>query len=157
MNDTDSDDLIFDTYYRVGTSNETIRFHIAQCVSGDIDRDTCVKLAYNSCNVACLAIDIVRGRLGVNMLNALVHPTVIGYLENLIELLDLQPSTFVIPWADGTRKHHLLILRTLNGFVISPTHFTANIGLTVGGQPCWAYVVFRSNGRKWMCMHCDFW
>ena len=150
--------LAFDTYYRIGQNRkEVIKFHISQCVDGDIDKRTCVKLAYNSCNIACLAIDIARGRLGSNMLRNLAQPRVINQIENLARLLKEEPSAQQVPWADASRKHMPVILRTMNGFAVSPVYFESNIGLTLGGQPCWANVVMRACGHKWSCTHCDFW
>lgn len=153
----DTGELIFDAYYRIGTKNENIKFHIAQCVEGDIDRDTCIKLAYSSCNMACLAIDIVRGRLGINMISALAHPKVMSRIGTLKQLMRDEVSVPQIAWADSACKHLPLILRTLNGFAVSPVRFNASIGLMLAGKPCWAYVVFRFNGRKWVCTSCDFW
>lgn len=156
--DDKASSLAFDTYYRIGRSKkETIKFHISQCVDGDIDKKTCVKLAYNSCNIACLAIDIVRGRLGSNMLRNLAQPKVISQIENLAQLLRDEPPTMKVPWADASRKHLPVMLRTMNGFAVSPVYFEANVGLSLGGQPCWANVVMRCNGHKWACSHCDFW
>ncbi|MFD0704948.1 hypothetical protein ACFQY8_04210 [Alloscardovia venturai] len=152
------EELVFDTYHSIGRKNEYIRFHIAQCVCGDIPKDTCEQLALNSCNVACLALDVVRDRLSINMLNSLVTPRVIGQISNLKDLLkEERHGKQLIPWADASRKHLPFILRTLNGFVVSPTCFDANVGLTLGSSPCWVNVVFRLKGQKWMCHSIDFW
>ncbi|TCD54809.1 hypothetical protein EJ419_01545 [Alloscardovia theropitheci] len=153
----DNSELTFDTYYHIGTKKENIKFHIAQCVNGDIDKQTCIKLAYSSCNMACLAIDVVRGRLGFNMLNSLAHPKVISRLNSLSVLLCEENGSSQIVWADRACKHLPIIIRTFNGFAVSPVRFNANVGLMLAGKPCWAYVVFRFNGRKWVCTSCDFW
>ena len=106
--------LAFDTYYRIGQNRkEVIKFHISQCVDGDIDKRTCVKLAYNSCNIACLAIDIVHADvLKANMLRNLAQPRVINQIENLARLLKEEPSAQQVPWADASSKHMPVILRT---------------------------------------------
>ncbi|WP_018143641.1 hypothetical protein [Alloscardovia criceti] len=150
-------ELAFDIYYRIGTKKETIKFHISQCVSGDIERSMCVKLSYNSCNVACLAIDIVRGRLGTSLLKTLATPQVISKLENLAHLIQNESAHRGVPWADSLCKNYPVILRVMNGFVVSPTHFHASVGLMLAGKACWANVNFRFNGRKWQCTSCDFW
>lgn len=151
------DGLAFDVYCRIGSRGEYLKFHIAQCVSGDIEKDLAVRLAYNACNVACLALDVVRGRLSMSLLNSLVTYKVISQLENLAALLKDSGPNPDVPWMDVSRKHLPLVLRSYNGFVVSSTCIDSTVGLTLGDKSCWVDVVFRFNGHKWICDSLDFW
>lgn len=149
--------LAFDVYQKIGSRGEFLKLHIAQCVEGDLDRETSARLAYNACNVAALALDVVRGRLSMSMLNSLATYKVISQIENLMKVLKESPNDSNIPWLDAAHRHLPFVLRSYNGFVISSTCFDSLVGLSLGDKSCWVDLVFRFNGHKWVCEELDFW
>lgn len=52
----------YDGSIRIELSNRPVPFHISRCYPGTLSEAECRKFSLASCRLACMSLDVVRGR-----------------------------------------------------------------------------------------------
>lgn len=138
---------------RVELSNSPVPYHMARCYPGRLDAGQCRHFAMLSCRIACMSLDIVRGRTPPQVLQRTVSPPCLKRLETMSYLLENHMRTH-----QELRKQlcYLPAIPSLvYGTLVSPETSEAVVSLFVGDISYWVNLVFKQVGARWMCTLAD--
>lgn len=142
-----------DGYLDVELSNAPVRYHIAYCFGAEPDPAECGALARSACVVACMAADIMRGRMPPPALSRTMTGECLDRLVTMARIVEGHELT-----RGETRRgpYHLPAMpRWLEGMLVNPATLDMTIGLTIGRERYLANVVLKRSGGRWVCTLAD--
>lgn len=146
----------FEFIKTAGATKTNIKFHIARCVPEDISRAECGKIAINACNIACLSIDVLRGRLSPKLLTRLMSPEIIEKMLITEAFAQKYSDPGHFDAIDSAETRHMpVIARFVYVMATSPVTCEATILLGIGPNLCWCNLVISKQRGKWICTMCD--
>ncbi|KAA8822540.1 Rv3235 family protein [Bifidobacterium vespertilionis] len=143
----------FEVNVTIAQGDGDIRMRLCQYVGSDMDRREGIGLGVAAAQLACKAMEIIRGRLQTDRLVRAVAQKAINKL-----------STMSVLYHSHLQRHPELRQRALtlpvrargiNAVVRSADHFEACVHLTVGRTNYLSTVVFNHRGGRWMCTALD--
>lgn len=143
----------YDGSIRVELSNNPIPYHIARCFPGKMDEDECSRFAMHSCRIACMSLDVVRGRTPPQVLQRAVTPPCLKRLETMSYLLENHMRTH------QDLKKRLCYLPAIPslvyGTLVSPETTEIVVSLNIGEICYWVNLVLKQVGSRWVCTLAD--
>lgn len=134
-------------YY--GSDANGVKIRVSRIVPQDLDQAGCADVAAKACHLACMAVDVMRGRLNANLLDNFVCEQGIERLLFMGELLNYEGSDLI-------RGNLPVIPLFLYGTVIDTDHFDACIGISIGTEKYRVSMVLERQGSRWTSTFLDF-
>ncbi|WEV63305.1 Rv3235 family protein [Bifidobacterium sp. ESL0732] len=143
----------YDGSIRIELSNRPVPYHISRCYPGALSEAECQKFSLACCRLACMSLDVVRGRTPPQSLQRTLSGPCIQRLETLSYLLEnhlrthqeLKAKLCYLPAVP------MLVYTTL----VSPNTIEVVVSLAVGKSTYWVTLVFRRSGSRWICTTAD--
>ncbi|MCI1217880.1 MAG: Rv3235 family protein [Bifidobacterium crudilactis] len=130
-----------------------VSMHIARCAPSTLSNEQCQGLSVSACRLACMALDVTRGRLNPRLLQRAVDAPIIHKLEILGTLLSEH-----LP-GDGVGNHEILrlpvVARDLETVLVSPQLLEVVVHMNIGRTQYWANVIMRHRNGRWICTMLD--
>lgn len=143
----------YDGALDIELSNLPIPFHISYCFPGAASEKTCHGLAMHACRVATMSMDVVRGRIPSQNLERYLTGPCLRKLETMAYLLGNHMKTH--PKLREELCYLPVIPSMANGMMVSPTTLEMVVGMKIGTTQYWSSMVFKVNGRRWVCTFSD--
>lgn len=144
---------VLDGHIVVELSNNPVSYHIAQCFLGVVDPEQGRELARSSCRIACMAVDVARGRLPSNRLQRAATSQCIDRLGTMTQLLGRTRTSADDP--DGQMGRLPAIPRSVNGMMLSPARVEMTVHLMIGMSHHWVNLIMQYMGSRWLCVMVD--
>ncbi|MCI1864494.1 MAG: hypothetical protein LKI88_00935 [Bifidobacterium sp.] len=130
-----------------------VRYHFSRCFLGEIGDEECREIAMSACRIACMALDVSRGKISSMILRRLMTSVCIKRLETLSLLMLNHMRT------DSALRRKMCVLpvipRMINGMIISPDTLEISVHVMIGDLHHWTSLVLRRMGSRWMCTTAD--
>ena len=143
----------YDGFVDVELAHQPIPYHISSAFAGLVEQRDFHALAMCSCRVACLAADVIRGKLAAKILRRAVNSSVLTRLERLAHLMDARMSR------DSSFKalfrYPPVVPHWLSGMLVSPTCLEICIQISIGRQHLWSTLRLEQVGNRWVCTYAD--
>ncbi|WEV68524.1 Rv3235 family protein [Bifidobacterium sp. ESL0775] len=143
----------YDGSIRVELSNRPIPYHISCCYPATMSEAECRRFALASCRIACMCLDVVRGRTPPQKLQRALSGPCVQRLETMSYLLENHLRTH------KELKAKLCYLPAVPmlvyGTLVSPETTEIVISLGVGKTSYWVTLVLRRTGSRWICTTAD--
>ncbi|PLS30036.1 hypothetical protein Uis1B_2162 [Bifidobacterium margollesii] len=158
-NDNDNDDgdkrvnftFTMPSLYGADGQSRVVRMRVCRVSHHDLSAGECADLATRSCHLACIAADVVRGRLRPQILDNRLTEKSIDRLMFLAALLETDKDA-----QDTWHRHLPVVPQYLFGTLLNPECFDACIGLSIGYEDYHVSLVLRRKGSRWLCTMLDF-
>lgn len=138
---------------RIELSNRPVPYHISRCYPGTMSEADCRQFALSSCRLACMSLDVVRGRTPPQSLQQALSGPCIQRLETMSYLLENHLRTHQELKA---KLCYLPAVPTLvHATLVSPDTTETVVSLGVGKTTYWVTLVFRRTGSRWICTTAD--
>ncbi|WEV68327.1 hypothetical protein OZX72_04995 [Bifidobacterium sp. ESL0769] len=143
----------YDGSIRIELSNRPVPYHISRCYPGTLSEAECRKFSLSSCRLACMSLDVVRGRTPPQSLQHSLSGPCVQRLETMSYLLEnhmrthqeLKAKLCYLPAVP------MLVYTTL----VSPETTETVVSLCVGKSTYWVTLVFHRSGSRWICTTAD--
>lgn len=130
-----------------------VSMHIARCAPSTLSNEQCQGLSVSACRLACMALDVTRGRLNPRLLQRAVDAAIIRKLEILGSLLNERPPR------NDADDHEILrlpvVARDLETVLVSPQLLEVVVHMNIGRTQYWANVIMRHRNGRWICTMLD--
>ena len=143
----------YDGFVIVELAHEPIPYHISSTFQGLVEERECHALAVCACRVACLAVDVIRGKLASTILRRAVNSSVLDRLDRLAYLMDTRmnsDSAF-----KAVFRYPPVVPHWLSGMLISPTCLEMCAQISIGRQQMWSTLRLEQVGNRWVCTYAD--
>ncbi|MDF7640887.1 Rv3235 family protein [Bifidobacterium sp. ESL0784] len=143
----------YDGFIRIELSNRPVPYHISRCYPGTLSEAECQKFSLASCRLACMCLDMIRGRTPPQSLQHILSGPCLQRLETMSYLLqnhlrthqELKEKLCYLPAVP------MLVYTTL----VSPDITETVLRLAVGKSTYWVTLVFKRSGSRWICTTAD--
>lgn len=143
----------YDGFVTVELAHEPIPYHISSTFQEPMKERECHALAVCACRVACLAVDVIRGKLASTILRRAVNSSVLDRLDRLAHLMDTRmnsDSSF-----KAVFRYPPVVPHWLSGMLISPTCLEMCAQVSIGRQQMWSTLRLEQVGNRWVCTYAD--
>ncbi|MCH4161193.1 MAG: Rv3235 family protein [Bifidobacterium sp.] len=143
----------FERIIELGVGMLPVPLHLARCSPSSVSDELCLGLSVSACRLACMAVDVIRGRLDARLLRKAVDLPVISKLEMFTLLLD----EHWVRSADIQREMLRLpvVARNLHAVLVSPQRVEVLVHMNIGRTQYWANVILRLRNERWVCTMLD--
>lgn len=131
-----------------------VPYRISMAFRSDLDRVQFHAAAMRTCQLACMAADMVRGRDVPPAMERVVSTSCLSRLRTMSMLMDIRLSS-----DEGLRSRMCtppVVPRLVNGVMVSPTRFDMAVCMGIGAEGYCASVVLSLMGSRWVCVLADF-
>lgn len=143
----------YDGYVHAELSNQPISYHISRCYPGVLSEVECQRFALASCRIACMSMDVIRGRIPPRKLQRVLNASCLRRLETMAYLLENHLRTHRELKA---RLAYLPAMPTLvYGTLVSPDTTETVVNLMIGKDSYWVNLVLKRTGSRWVCTTAD--
>ncbi|MBB2954780.1 hypothetical protein FHX77_000160 [Bifidobacterium commune] len=143
----------YDGYVHAELSNQPISYHISRCYPGTLSEAECQRFALASCRIACMSMDVIRGRIPPRKLQRVLNASCLRRLETMAYLLENHLRTHQELKA---RLSYLPAMPTLvYGTLVSLDTTEIVVNLMVGKDSYWVNLVLKRVGSRWICTTAD--
>lgn len=143
----------YDGSIRIELSNRPVPFHISRCYPGTLSEAECRKFSLASCRLACMSLDVVRGRTPPQRLQQALSGACVQRLETMSYLLENHLRTH--PELKAKLCYLPAIPMLVYTTLVSPDITETVVSLSVGQSTYWVTLVFRRSGSRWICTTAD--
>jgi hypothetical protein len=134
-------------------SNRPVPYHISRCFPADLTNEQCQRMAMSACRVACMCVDVMRGRMPPKNLGRIMLPECMKRLETMAYLLKNHMRTHR---ELKERLCYLPAMPTLvNGVLVSSEITEMVVSVIIGREQYWVSLVFRCQRGRWVCTTAD--
>ncbi|WP_314688148.1 hypothetical protein [uncultured Bifidobacterium sp.] len=131
-----------------------VPYRISMTFRSDLDRVQFHAAAMRTCQLACMAADMVRGRDVPPAMERVVSTSCLSRLRTMSMLMDIRLNS------DAELRSRMckppVVPRLVNGMLVSPTRFDMSVCLGIGSQGYCSSVVLSLMGSRWVCVLADF-
>lgn len=143
----------YDGTIAVELSNRPVPYHITRCFPQELKRGQRQRLAMSSCRIACMCVDVVRGRIPPHNIELMVSPSCMKRLETMAYLLKNHMRTH--PDLKAQLCYLPAVPTLVNAVLVSPTTTEAVASVVIGQVRYWISLVYRLESGKWICTSAD--
>lgn len=142
-----------DGFIVVESSTTPVPFHITSCGFDTVDMVQGHSMAVSAVKLACMAADIMRGRVYSRHLRRAMTTPCLRRLENMSVLMNNHSR--ISPELKAKLRYLPAIPHHVSGMFINPTTLETSSHLTIGPQHYWSNIVLRQRGCRWVCTFAD--
>ncbi|EIK86993.1 hypothetical protein HXT54_03410 [Gardnerella sp. KA00603] len=146
---------VYEGELSIALSRKKLEYHIGTCYFDDQDEKDLVKIALRTCQIACIASDISRGRPTSTAMKQLLTPKCVTKLNNMWKLMD-----DYFQYKNDMKTRSALcampaVPSFVNGMLTNPHHFEGVVHISAGPVEYWASIVLEHKYNKWICTYAD--
>ncbi|MBT1171912.1 hypothetical protein JS528_00760 [Bifidobacterium sp. MA2] len=150
---TDQNLPVYEGVVHVELGAEPVPYRIIATADDVMEEREFHALAVSTCRVACLAADVIRGKLASSALKRAVTAPCLKRLETLAYLIDNQMRRNIELRA---RMRYLPVIpHDVSGMLVSETSMEMVVKLSIGGTVYWSTIRLKRIGCRWMCVVVD--
>lgn len=142
-----------DGYLHVELATAPVPYHIVRCFAGEISQADGKALAMSSCRIACMVVDVVRGRRVANILQRAMTESCMSRLVTMSHLIENHVRTH--EEIRATFCHLPAVPHLLDGMLVSADTLEMAVSLSVGTMSFWVSLVLKRMGSRWVCTFAD--
>lgn len=140
---------------RIGFSRGYLEYHVGMCYFDNRDEEAFINLALKTCQIACIAADISRGRPISPAMSKLLTPKCMNKLSNMWKLMDEYSSDQHDTESRSAIRKFPAVPVLFNGMLVSPTHFEGVVHIIAGQTQYWVSLALELRYNKWICTYAD--
>lgn len=153
----------WDGQVKVGVYDRPVTVRLVRVVESDMALDEGVRVCAAAASIACIAVDVVRGRLSPAGLYRFMTSVSVSRLLLFGELSRDNPDTGK-PWlnAPGFIRLKSIVCSTspvvplrVRAMAFGADRADLIVSLAVGKTSCWASMRWLRRGGRWICDLCD--
>lgn len=155
-----------DAQVMLGISRFPVLIHVARVSEEDMADEECVRVSSVAGTIACIAVDVVRGRLSVEGLYKFMTAPTVSKLVLLESLLHQDRQKKESGLADSeiyaNRRTHAFLCRhmpvvprRIHAMVVNPRRMNVVVSFSIGTELCWGSMRWQRMGGRWLCDYCD--
>lgn len=143
----------WDGTVKVELSYAPVRYHCVSCFPCKMSQGRCEQIALHSCRLACMSLDVVRGRMPLKNLERRMTWPCINKLDTMSKLLEIQMTM------DSELRNRLdrypTVPKLIDMVFKSGTTLEAAVCVQLGWSTYWVNLVLRYQGSRWICDFAD--
>ncbi|WP_300766829.1 hypothetical protein [uncultured Bifidobacterium sp.] len=149
---------IIDGRVRLAIDGLFVPYHITTCFRSELGADAFHAAAVRSCQLACMAADIVRGRSVPSSVFRVASHSCVSRLQTMAMLLEIHRDEHggEDHEEQADMRRYPVVPFMVNGMLVSPERFEMCVRLGIGRVTYWSSLVFRLTGSRWLCVLADF-
>lgn len=146
---------VYEGEVSVGFSRECLKYHVGMCYFDSRDEQAFVNLALKTCQIACIAADISRGRPISPAMSQLLTKSCITKLTNMWKLMDEYFTDNNDSETRSAVRSFPAVPSLFNGMLVSPNHFEGVVRICAGPVKYWASLSLELKNNRWICTYAD--